>query len=129
MEALLGTQPDGVNTIFPSDIHIHKLHLTRDHTISWFCLNRSRDRQLLRTVCEAEVVCESVFGLMDLNGDGQLDADQLRGAIAEKRFESGAKTAFVARHGCFSLPIEHTVEVDFDMTLRIHVKGVQKCRH
>ena len=67
--------------------------------ISWFYLNRSRDRHLLRTVCEAEVVCESVFGLMDLNGDGQLDADQLRGAVAEKRFESGAKAAFVARHG------------------------------
>ena len=78
----------------------YKPYLAIDHMImiSWFYLNRSKDRQLLRTVCEEEVVCESVFGLMDLNGDGQLDADQLRGAISEKRFESGAKTAFVARH-------------------------------
>ena len=33
--------------------------------------NRSRDRQLLRGVCEAEVVCEGVFSLMDLKADGQ----------------------------------------------------------
>ena len=60
-------------------------------------LNRSRDRQLLRGVCESEVVCESVFGLMDLNGDGQLDATQLKDAVADKRFESAAKTAFITR--------------------------------
>ena len=60
-------------------------------------MNRERDRQLLRGVCEADVVCESVFGLMDLNGDGQLDANQLKDAIADKGFRSGAKAAFVAR--------------------------------
>ena len=95
--------------------------------ISWFYLNRSRDRQLLRTVCEEEVVCESVFGLMDLNGDGQLDADQLRGAVAEKRFESGAKTAFVARHGHVSaFPLNPEV-AHFDLTLyRDRLKSVHQ---
>ena len=85
--------------------------------ISWFYLNRSRDRQLLRTVCEAEVVCESVFGLMDLNGDGQLDADQLRGAVAEKRFESGAKTAFVTRHCYVSASPLNLMVANFDKSL------------
>ena len=33
--------------------------------------DRSKDRQVLRSVCEAEVVCEGVFSLMDLNADGQ----------------------------------------------------------
>ena len=61
-------------------------------------MKRERDRLLLRSICEAEVVCESVFGLMDLNGDGQLDADQLKDAMADERFKSGAKAAFVARH-------------------------------
>ena len=85
--------------------------------ISWFYLNRSRDRQLLRTVCEEEVVCESVFGLMDLNGDGQLDADQLRGSIAEKHFESGAKAAFVARGGYVSAYPLNLEVAHFDMSL------------
>ena len=67
-------------------------------------MNSVRDRQLLRGICEAEVVCESVFGLMDLNGEGQLDADQLKGAMTDKRFKSGAKAAFVARHTFASQP-------------------------
>ena len=78
---------------------------------------RGGGRQLLRTVCEAEVVCESVFGLMDLNGDGQLDADQLRGAVAEKRFESGAKAAFVARHCYVSAPFPLSPVEQSEITL------------
>ena len=61
-------------------------------------------------------MCESVFGLMDLNGDGQLDADQLKGAISDKRFKSGAKSAFIARNTVVSVSVSHFEEADFAMS-------------
>ena len=59
-------------------------------------------------------MCESVFGLMDLNGDGQLDAGQLKDAISDKRFKSGAKSAFIARNTVVSVLASHFEVTVFD---------------
>ena len=61
-------------------------------------------------------MCESVFGLMDLNGDGQLDADQLKEAISDKRFKSGAKSAFIARNTEVFVSASHFEVAEFAMS-------------